>query len=887
MIPALAGQAASRASGPSDKFSEYARQIEESQPSNSEADPSRRKRRLSRLKMHRIVRVLTSPHAAGSHGIEERQAALGQLGESGDPRALEIILPQLNDSSRTVVEAAIAALGELKNPAALPVLLRQLDSDFVELRRAAMAAMGRLGDSRAVRPLLAFAHDHPQLRLPVTEAVLDIGEPAVAPLLDALDDSDAAVVQEAVVLLGRRGEKKAVRPLMSLVQTAGSTLRLRAIEALGQLADPRALPTLWALLRDPDPQVRAAVPAALANMPDAKSVDPLVAALNDPEISVRIRAAAALGEIADPRAAGPLGAALAVRNEDLRLAVADALGKIGDGRAVEPLISLLESGNESILNKAIVALKRTRDPRAVHVLTRFLTDPREPVRLRAVDALGQIGDAATAERLERVLRTDRSEEIRALAAKALGEIGEPGSLAALEMSLHDETSVRCQAIAAMGAVGDEAALPALLAMLKEPAPEIRYNAALALAQIGNKDSIEHLRGRVLDDTSDMVRRGAVKALERLGDPIGKEWAEHKRLPRRRRLKSASVSLLAGLTPSLLAAWWPESRRGRIIAASAPLVLLIAIAGLLAYKAGPGQVREPHGDALCLSFSPDGRRIAVGRTRGWIEIWDVATGEQVSEHRAGETLSAVTELVLTGPDSFVFASGAVLRLVHTEQDEARELASGGQRIVGLAATPDRRTLALRAADGQVVLRDGPTGEHAGALSLPPGALLCFEISPDGKLIAGGDRAGTVTLWKAPGGTVEHKFAGLKQPVTAVAFSPDGKFLAAGCRNGSVAVWEIDARKQTALLPPNKPLPVKHLKFVPGTGSLAFTKGAAVEVWDAGSDKPPRMLDPTDADSYRALDITPDGRHLAAAGEKRDAVWLFETATGRLVRTLAEE
>lgn len=64
---------------------------------------------------------------------------------------------------------------------------------------------------------------------------------------------------------------------------------------------------------------------------------------------------------------------------------------------------------------------------------------------------------------------------------------------------------------------------------------------------------------------------------------------------------------------------------------------------------------------------------------------------------------------------------------------------------------------------------------------------LAYSPDGKRLASGDLAGTVTLWDANEGEEIFKFTRPAGPINAIAFSPDGRTLYSGSYDGRVMLW----------------------------------------------------------------------------------------------------
>jgi WD40 repeat protein len=66
---------------------------------------------------------------------------------------------------------------------------------------------------------------------------------------------------------------------------------------------------------------------------------------------------------------------------------------------------------------------------------------------------------------------------------------------------------------------------------------------------------------------------------------------------------------------------------------------------------------------------------------------------------------------------------------------------------------------------------------------------IAFSPDGNLLATGDRDGEVTLWNVADGTQLRQMGQDSFYVECLAFSPDGGTLAAGSDDGAVRLWRV--------------------------------------------------------------------------------------------------
>lgn len=154
------------------------------------------------------------------------------------------------------------------------------------------------------------------------------------------------------------------------------------------------------------------------------------------------------------------------------------------------------------------------------VLDAARDDPVAPVRRRACEEIGRAFGALGDERADDVLVAPLAVLRRALAdadpsvveaaAWATGEAGPAGAgtVALLCDVARDHGAALCReaAVAALGAIGDERGLPAVLAALEDK-PAVRRRAAVALAAFADPRAEAGLR-RCLDDRDWQVRQVA-------------------------------------------------------------------------------------------------------------------------------------------------------------------------------------------------------------------------------------------------------------------------------------------------------------------------------------------------------------------------------------------
>jgi WD40 repeat protein len=168
----------------------------------------------------------------------------------------------------------------------------------------------------------------------------------------------------------------------------------------------------------------------------------------------------------------------------------------------------------------------------------------------------------------------------------------------------------------------------------------------------------------------------------------------------------------------------------------------------------------------LSFSPDGKHLAVGsgtgypvdgQTNGAVAVWDVATRKL--QHVLPSAESQVNALAWS-PDGKRLAGGGI----HSSGLRVWDAATGKETIVrhrgagqffDVTFTPDGKTVAANwrargsgATDAGVVLWDVATGRAQGVLSGNREVVRSIAFSPDSRRLAALDSRGTVKVWERP-------------------------------------------------------------------------------------------------------------------------------------------
>jgi len=230
-------------------------------------------------------------------------------------------------------------------------------------------------------------------------------------------------------------------------------------------------------LRSPDEAVRAAAVAALQGM-GKEGVIYLIRALNDPHPAVRVAAADALGQIGDADAVDPLIQTTHDEREDVRIAAASALARIGDRRSIQPLIRLFADRYHGVRVAAADAVA-VFGRAALEALEEALSDPVIVVRVTAARAIGLIGVMESIPVLIDHLG-DPAPEVRWSVARALADFGPPVIDPLSLVMRRGSRDMRLAAIDALWEIEDERVVDLLRQALDDEDEEVREKAAAAL-----------------------------------------------------------------------------------------------------------------------------------------------------------------------------------------------------------------------------------------------------------------------------------------------------------------------------------------------------------------------------------------------------------------------
>jgi WD40 repeat protein/serine/threonine protein kinase len=305
-------------------------------------------------------------------------------------------------------------------------------------------------------------------------------------------------------------------------------------------------------------------------------------------------------------------------------------------------------------------------------------------------------------------------------------------------------------------------------------------------------------------------------------------------------------------------------------------------------------RQSGGTGFGLDISTDSRLLAAPCGGPCVKVWDLATGEELLVLR-GHTQRIVR--VAFSPDRRSLASASedqTIKIWNVTAGGQETLTLKGHKgpVRGLAFSPDGRRLASAGEDKKVLLWNALTGQLLYSL---PGEFtrytyLNIAFSPDGRWLASGSSDNTVKIWDIETGQEVFTLRGHTAPAFSVFFSPDGRHVASlGWVHQPVKIWDLATGERGELTPK---FSLGHHSN--GAWSAAFSPDGRFLAVGAGvGDGIVRIYDLATGELLHALQghidrvvsvaFSPDGRRLATTSIDR-TVKFWETATGQEVLTL---
>jgi WD40 repeat protein/transcriptional regulator with XRE-family HTH domain len=300
----------------------------------------------------------------------------------------------------------------------------------------------------------------------------------------------------------------------------------------------------------------------------------------------------------------------------------------------------------------------------------------------------------------------------------------------------------------------------------------------------------------------------------------------------------------------------------------------SIGTTIGYNLGVGQI----------SFSPDGRRLAVANMDGVPKVWELAT-QNVVLSIAGEM--PPQKAIAYSPDGGRLATGGdggIVRIWDAGNGaEIFTLPLSGI-IHSLSFSPNGAHLAAASDDGSVKIWDATTGEAA--LSLPRlSGLYDIAFLADGTFVTAG-QDGVARVWDPVTGQELLALAGPTSTVISVAGSPDGKRIASGAYDGSLRIWDAAPGRELLTILGHSGI-IWNVAYSPDGSRLASVSvDGFVRLWNSETGQSLLILPKSGVPTrgYTGLAFSPDGSRFAT-GSDNGTVTVWDSQTGEKLNTLS--
>ena len=262
----------------------------------------------------------------------------------------------------------------------------------------------------------------------------------------------------------------------------------------------------------------------------------------------------------------------------------------------------------------------------------------------------------------------------------------------------------------------------------------------------------------------------------------------------------------GSPASPLARWVGEAERINALAVSPDGRFVAAVGGSPA-RFGELQIWDVETSALAsfarigddtlfaVSFSPDGKRVAVGGTDRAVHVLSAETAEEIySTEIHSDWIFAVafiaegSRIVSAGRDKTVkicdAADGTLVKILATLE----------QPVLTLALRPGASEVFAAGAFKRPTLYDTEELKVAGTFTVQPGEVFVSAFTPDGKSIAVAGSGDEVRVYTAQTRQRSGTFTGHQEWVYALAFRPDGERLAVAGYEGMVRIYRVSDEKE---------------------------------------------------------------------------------------------
>ncbi|HEU5100496.1 MAG TPA: protein kinase [Roseiflexaceae bacterium] len=285
--------------------------------------------------------------------------------------------------------------------------------------------------------------------------------------------------------------------------------------------------------------------------------------------------------------------------------------------------------------------------------------------------------------------------------------------------------------------------------------------------------------------------------------------------------------------------------------------------------------------ISVTFSPDGRQALTGSDYGIVRLWDTTTGQEL---RRFEGHFGAVSSVQFSPDGKQILTGSkdnTARLWDLATGrELRQFRGHDDAVWAVASSPDGRLVLTASANRIVLLWDAQTGQQLRRFEGHIDGIHSLAFSPDGAHAVSASDDRTARLWNVQNGQELRRFVGHTDAVLRVAFSPDGQYLLTSSADHTARLWDVASGRQLRAFVGHTNA-VQTAAFSPdGQQILTGSADNTALLWNTLATTEPRTFI-SHTGAVNTVAFSRDGRYVLTGSDDRTAR-LWNAQTGQQIR-----
>jgi WD40 repeat protein len=293
-----------------------------------------------------------------------------------------------------------------------------------------------------------------------------------------------------------------------------------------------------------------------------------------------------------------------------------------------------------------------------------------------------------------------------------------------------------------------------------------------------------------------------------------------------------------------------------------------------------QVLKAHSsEAWSISFSPDGKFIATSATDFKVFLWDAAEVMKTSSfdvkagYIGGSSPISADSTKMTV--RYEIPIDAVEHMIWDVSAKKKITSYSNEHFESCAFSPDGAILAAGNRKGEIIFFNGASGAEIRRFKSHDEKINSLVFSPDGRRLVSGSYDKTVKIWNTENAGLVRELYKFESPVSCMGISPDGSTVFAAGLDTAAKLFDLETGETIADLG-NRRKPVLSIAFAPGGKTFAIGDAdGIIEIRHTSNGEPLDTLT-GNAGHVQALAYSPDGLRLASASAE-GVIRLWDTET----------